>query len=37
VLGREEAVLLRQGRYPSCYDGLQHLSKHVKKRNSAMA
>jgi hypothetical protein len=31
VLGREEAVLLRQGRYPSCYNTLQHLLKRVKE------
>jgi hypothetical protein len=33
VLGREEAVLLRQGQYPSCYNTLQHLSKRVKESN----
>jgi hypothetical protein len=31
VLGREEAVLFRQGQYPSCYNTLQHLTKRVKE------
>jgi hypothetical protein len=35
VLSREEAVLLRQGRYPSCYDALQHLPKRVKEGNGS--
>jgi hypothetical protein len=33
VLGREEAELLRQGQYLSCYNTLQHLPKLVKEGN----
>jgi hypothetical protein len=33
VLGREKAVLLRQGRNLSCYDALQNLPKFIKERN----
>jgi hypothetical protein len=35
VLGREEAVLLRQGRYPSCYNTSQHIPKRVKEGNGS--
>jgi hypothetical protein len=35
VLGREEAVLLRQGQNSSCYNILQHLPKRVKEGNGS--
>jgi hypothetical protein len=35
VLGTEEAVLLRQGRYPSCYNTLHNLPKRVKEGNGS--
>ncbi len=35
VLGREEAMLLRQRRNLSCYNTLQHLPKHVKEGNGS--
>ncbi len=35
VLSREEAVLLRRGRNPSCYDAFQHLPKRIKEGNGS--